>query len=1054
MSNQYKEEHIDTEKGIIAWFARNSVAANLLMFIIIIGGIFGIFRVQKQIFPAFEVNIIAVQVPYLGAAPQEVEEGVILKLEEAIKDIEGIKKLTSTAREGVGSISIEVEDGYDVQNLLDEVKVQVDAIPSFPGNTEKPVVYRIKFPQDVLWVSVYGETTERELKMYAQGIRDEIVSLGGISDVSVVGSRDYEISVEISERKLQEYNLTFSDMVTAIRQSSIDLPGGSIRSDNGDILLRANGQAYNAWDFAKIVLLSRSDGTRLLLGDIATINDGFVEDRQFALFDGKPAISLRVRAVGDQNALQISDSVNEYLDEKRKTIPANLSIDTWGDSSFYLADRLSMMLKNMAFGALLVFIVLSLFLRVKLAFWVILGLPVCFLGTLMVMPASQIDVSINLLSLFGFILVLGIVVDDAIIMGESAYSEIDKKGHSADAVIRGVKKVAMPATFGVLTTIAAFSPMLMVSGTFGVIWKTIGIVVIMCLVFSLIESKLILPAHLVNMKLKPYDPNKANRFQKFRDIFSVGIKTFIQNKYLPFLKKAVKYRYTTLASFIGLFIITIGLFASGLVRWQFFPSIPSDFVRASVELEAGSSLEQRDEAINSMLNAMYKMDDQVVDETGTKAVKHAIAFDNGLLGGVVFVELTKGETRELTDVQIQDIWREYLPEIPGVKNFTIGSPGGPGGGNGLNFEFRSNNVSQLESISKELRSYLGGYAGITEVNDSFSGGSDEIKLELKPEAESLGLSLSQLAQQVRYGFYGAEAQRIQRDDEEIKVMVRYPKEERNSIGNLETMRIRAPNGDDIPFSEVADIELGKGYANIVRVDGNRSVSVTAKVNADVVDTRDLLIDVQSKVIPEMLQRYPEVEFRLQGNSKDEMDAIWSLVQGLLFALIAIYALMAIPLKSYSQPLIIMSVIPFGMVGAIVGHLILGQAVSVLSICGIIALAGVVVNDSLIMVDFVNRARAEGRSLIDSVLKSGSERFRAIILTSLTTFMGLMPIVFERSLQAQVVIPMAISLAFGILFATVITLLLIPALYMILDDFKQLFKRRKEVDLSPPLPEKI
>lgn len=1053
MSGQYEEEHIDTERGIIAWFARNSVAANLLMFIIIIGGIFGIFRVQKQVFPVFEVNVIAVQVPYLGAAPQEVEEGVILKLEDAIKDLEGIKKLTSTAREGAGSISIEVEDGYDVQNLLDEVKVQVDAIPSFPGNTEKPVVYRIKVPQDVLWVSVYGETTERELKQYAQGIRDEIIDLGGISDVSVVGSRDYEISVEISELKLQEYDLTFNDMVTAIRESSIDLPGGSIRSDNGDILLRANGQAYNAWDFAKIVLISRNDGTRLLLGDIATINDGFVEDRQFTLFDGKPAVSLRVRAVGDQNVLQISNSVNAYLVEKRKTMPANLSADTWGDSSFYLADRLSMMLKNMGFGALLVFIVLSLFLRVKLAFWVILGLPVCFLGTLMFMPVSLIDVSINMLSLFGFILVLGIVVDDAIIMGESAYSEIDQKGHSAEAVIRGVKKVAMPATFGVLTTIAAFSPMLMVSGTFGVIWKTIGIVVIMCLVFSLIESKLILPAHLVRMKLKPYDPSRANKFQRFRAFFSVGIKTFITNKYVPFLRKAVKYRYTTLASFVGLLIITIGLFASGLVRWQFFPSIPSDFMQANVELEAGSSVAQRDEAINAMLDAMRKMDDEVADKTGVKAVKHAIAFDNGILGGVVFIELTKGETRELTDVQIQDIWREYLPEIPGVRNFTIGSPSGPGGGNGLSFEFRSDNVSQLENVSKELRSYLGAYAGVTEVNDSFSGGSDEINLSLKPEAEALGLSLSQLAQQVRYGFYGAEAQRIQRDDEEIKVMVRYPKDERNSVGNLETMRVRAPNGDDIPFSEVADIELGKGYANIVRVDGSRSVSVTAKVNADVVDTRDLLIDVQSKVIPEMLERYPEVEFRLQGNSKEETDAIISLAQGFLFALIAIYALMAIPLKSYSQPLIIMSVIPFGVVGAVVGHLLLGQAVSVLSICGIIALAGVVVNDSLIMVDFVNRARAEGRSLIDSVLKSGSERFRAIILTSLTTFMGLMPIVFERSLQAQVVIPMAISLAFGILFATVITLLLIPALYMILDDFKQLFKRKKRIDPSL-LPEKV
>ncbi|MEQ3651813.1 MAG: efflux RND transporter permease subunit [Glaciecola sp.] len=1040
--SQISDNKIDTETGIIAWFTRNSVAANLLMVMIILGGIFGIIRVQKQVFPAFEVNVISVQVPYLGAAPQEVEEGVILKLEEAVKDLEGIKKLTSTAREGVGSLSIEVKDGYDVQTLLDEVKVQVDAIPSFPGNTEKPVVYRIKFPQDVLWVSVYGDTTERELKQYTQSIRDDIANLPGISDVSVVGSRNYEISVEISERKLQEYDLTFNELVNAIRQSSIDLPGGSIRSDNGDILLRANGQAYNAWDFAKVALISRDDGTRLLLGDIATINDGFVEDNQYALFDGKPAVSIRVRAVGDQNALQISKSVNEYLDKKREEMPANIKADTWGDSSFYLADRLNMMIKNMLAGAALVFIVLSLFLRVKLAFWVIVGLPVCFLGTLMFMPMSQVDVSINMLSLFGFILVLGIVVDDAIIMGESAYSEIDKKGHSTESVIRGVKKVAMPATFGVLTTIAAFSPMLMVSGPTSVIWKTIGMVVILCLIFSLIESKLILPAHLAHMKLKPYDPKKANAFQRFRDIFSIGIKTFIKDKYVPFLAKAVRNRYTTLAAFIGMLIVTIGLFSSGLVRWQFFPNIPSDFMQASVELEPGSSIAQRDIAMNAMLDAMYKMDEKVKAETGSNAVKHAIAFDNGTLGGTVFVELTKGETRELTDVQMQDEWRALLPEIPGVRNFNIGNPGGPGGANGLDFEFRSNDIQQLENVAKELRSYLGAYAGITEVTDTFSGGSDEIKLDLKPEAESLGLTLSSLAQQVRNGFYGAEAQRIQRDDEEIKVMVRYPKDERNSIGNLENMRVRAPNGDDIPFREVADIELGKGYANIIRVDGSRSVSVSAKVDTDIVDTRDLTVEVQMKVIPEMLERYPAVEFRLQGNSKDEQDAVVSLAQGFLFALIAIYALMAIPLKSYLQPLIIMSVIPFGMVGAIVGHLIFGQAVSVLSICGIIALAGVVVNDSLIMVDFVNKARAEGHNLMDAVLKSGSERFRAIVLTSLTTFMGLMPIVFERSLQAQVVIPMAISLAFGILFATVITLLLIPSLYLILDDFTGLFKRDK------------
>ena len=1041
-------EHIDTQKGIIAWFARNSVAANLLMTMIILGGLYGAFKVQKQVFPAIVINSISIQVPYLGAAPEEVEQGVILKIEEAIKDLEGIKKLTSFAREGLGSVSIEVEDGYDTQTLLDEVKVQVDAIPSFPANTEKPVVYRGKFPQDVLWVSVYGDTTERELKEYANNMRDEIANLSGVSDVTVFGDRDYEISVEISEQRLQEYNLTFNELVNAIRGSSIDVPGGAIRSDNGDILLRANGQAYNAWDFARIPLLTDADGTRLVLGDIAVIQDGFVEDNQFALFDGKPAMSIRVRAVGDQNALEISQAVNRYIEKKRETMPGNIQADTWGDSSFYLADRLSMMTSNMLQGALLVFIVLSLFLRVKLAFWVIVGLPVCFLGTFALMPTELISVSINMLSLFGFILVLGIVVDDAIIMGESAYSEIDKKGHSTDAVIRGVKRVAMPATFGVLTTIAAFSPMLMVSGTFGVIWKTIGIVVILCLVFSLIESKLILPAHLANMKLKPYDPAKANKFQRFRDIFSIGIKTFIQSKYLPFLERALKYRYTTLASFIAMLMLTAGLFASGLVKWQFFPNIPSDFMMASVELEPGSSLQQRDNALKVLIESMQKMQKDVREESGEDAVKHWLAFDNGPLAGQVFLELTKGEARTLTDTQMQDIWRSHIPEVAGVKNFDVGAPGGgPGGGNQLSFEFRSNNIEQIRQVSQEFRAYLNTYTGITEVTDSFASGSDEIRLNIKPEAEVLGLNLAQLAQQVRYGFYGAEAQRIQRDDEEVKVMVRYPKEERNSIGNLENMRIRAANGDDIPFGAVADIELAKGYSTINRVDGSRAVSVVAKVNTDIVDVRDLMLDANNNVIPELLERYPDVSTRLVGASKDEQEALVSLGLGFLFALFMIYALMAIPLKSYSQPLIIMSVIPFGLVGAIVGHLLLGKAVSVLSICGIIALAGVVVNDSLIMVDFVNRARKEGLNLIEAVVRSGSERFRAIILTSLTTFMGLLPIIFERSLQAQIVIPMAISLAFGILFATVITLLLVPCLYLILNDIKALFKRKPAVNAT-------
>jgi multidrug efflux pump subunit AcrB len=1042
---------IDTKSGIISWFARNSVAANLLMWILIFGGIIGSFTIHKQVFPNLEFNNIIVRVPYLGAAPQEVEEGVVVKVEEAIKDIEGLKKITSTASEGMATFSIEVLEEYDAQIILDEIKVQVDAIPSFPANTEKPVVYRQKATQDVLWVSIYGDANEKTLKEFAKDLRNQMAGLPGLSAVSVVGGRDYEVSVEISEAKLQEYNLTFNELVNAVRRSSIDIPGGAIKSDQGNILLRAKGQAYTGRDFEELVLLTREDGTRLLLGDIATVRDGFVEENNFALFDGKPSMNIRVQAVGDQNALQISKTVNEFLDEIRPTLPANINADTWGDSSFYLADRLEMMLSNMFFGALLVFLVLSLFLKLKLAMWVMVGLPVCFLGALLFMPLEMFNLSINMISLFGFILVLGIVVDDAIIMGESAYTEIDKKGHNIDNVIAGVKKVAMPATFGVLTTIAAFTPMLLVPGTFGVIWKTIGWVVIICLIFSLIESKLILPAHLAHMKYKPYDPSKANAFKRFRDYFSEGIKRFITNSYTPFLQSAIKHRYITLSAFIAMLIITAGLFGGGIVRFAFFPNIPSDFMMGTVELEPGSSVNQRNEAIYTLLDSLNQMDKEMADEFGEPVVKHAIAFENGTTSGQILVELTKGETRDVDAFAIHQRWRDKLPEIAGIKSIDVGSPGGgPGGGADITFEFSGENLTQLRAATQELKTHLSSFNGVADINDSFSGGSDEIRLNIKPQAEALGLSLDGLATQVRFGFYGAEAQRIQRADEEVKVMIRYPQDQRSSIGHLENMRIRTPTGEEIPFSEVADIEMAQGYGSIIRVDSNRSITVSAKADKGKIDPNEVATTVQKEFIPGLLERYPSVDFRLEGASKEQGEALASLAQGFGFALFAIYALMAVPLKSYSQPIIIMSVIPFGLVGAIVGHLLLGHAVSVLSLCGIIALSGVVVNDSLIMVDFVNRARREGYNIKEAVIQAGSQRFRAIILTSLTTFMGLMPIVFEKSLQAQIVIPMAISLAFGILFATVITLLLVPSLYLILDDVKKLL-RRLALFMFPPKP---
>ncbi len=1026
---------INTETGLIPWFARNHVAANLLMVALIIGGILSAFAIKKEVFPSMMLDMVSIRVPYLGAAPQEVEEGVILKIEEAIENVEGIKKMTSTASEGMGNVLIEVQDGYDPLILLDEIKVLVDAIPSFPDNTEKPVIYQPKITRDVLRVALYGDVSERELKETAKDLRDDIAGLEGVTSVEVSGARDYEVSIEVSEPRLQEHNLTFNDIVNAVRRTSIDLPGGRVRSENGDILLRTKGQAYTGAEFAEILLVNRSDGTRLTLGDVATINDGFIDEPRFSLFDGKPTVNVVVKAIGDEDALYIADTVKAFVEGQRDLLPANMKMDVWRDSSFYLYDRLELMLNNMSFGAILVFLVLTLFLQLRLAFWVIVGIPVCFLGTLVFMPMEMVDVSVNMISLFGFILVLGIVVDDAIIMGESAYTEIDEHGHSTENVIRGVQRVAMPATIGVITTIIAFIPLLMVDGPSSTIWKSIGWVVIICLVFSLVESKLILPAHLAQMRQRKL--KRKNAWKRFTDSISNHLKRFIKERYTPFVRKAIQYRYHTLSLFFSVMIIMFGLFGSGIARFVFFPNIPSDSIQSSLTMEAGASIEQRNAVMRQIEAALLKTDDQLREEYGESILQHYVIYGTSSAEAVLIAELSKGEKREVDGFEIGRAWRKNLPELPGVEKLDIGGGGGPGPqGKDISFTLNGRNLDELQAVANRLMDELRNYDGVVDVGDNFSSGGDELRFSMKPEAEALGLRLNDLAQQVRFGFYGAEAQRIQRDDEEIKVMVRYPKEARTSLAQFEEMRIRTNNNQAIPFSDVAFVEKSKAYSAIVRIDGVRAISVEAGADKTRINPQNIVRDLQDEFIPDLLQTYPSVNIELGGASEQERDSLGSLFQGFGFALIAMYVLMAVTLRSYSQPLMIMSVIPFGIIGAIIGHLLLGYPVSILSMCGIVALSGVVVNDSLILVDFVNRARAEGQSMLESAVGAGAARFRAIVLTSLTTFIGLIPIVSETSLQAKIVIPMAISLAFGILFATVITLILVPCLYLVVDDTKR------------------
>ncbi|WP_417360446.1 efflux RND transporter permease subunit [Gallaecimonas pentaromativorans] len=1025
----------EKQKGVIAWFTHNTVAANLLMAVIIIGGIVSALLIRKEVFPQLDLPYISIQVPYPGAAPQEVEEGIVLKVEEAIENIEGIKEVKSTASEGNASIQVEVEPSYNTTEVLNEIKIRVDAIPTMPEQAEKPVIYEIRPEQEVIWVQVYGDLTERGFKEYAKSIADDLKDLPGITRADVQGSRNYEVGIEVSEDKLRKYGLTLDEVARAVRNSSVDMPGGSIKSATGDILLRAKGKAYRGYQFDKITLLTRSDGTRVLVNDVAKVIDGFVEQDSFARFNGKPGVSIGVVAVGDQDALKIAEAVKKYVADKKKNLPAGVQLDYWGDSSKFLSDRLDMMLSNMVMGGILVFLVLSLFLQVRLAFWVMMGIPVCFLGTLLMMHLPMFDITINMMSLFGFILVLGIVVDDAIVIGESVHSEIEERGAGVDNVIRGAQKVAVPATFGVLTTVAAFAPMLMVTGFMGAIFEAIGVVVILCLVFSLIESKFILPAHLKHVRISHGE--SKNPLVRLKARFNRGFDNMVLNYYRPALNWCLRYRYITVSVFIAMMILVAGLVASGNVRFVFFPNIPSDFVQGRLEMVSGTASTQTNQTLEKLQEALWRVDDRLKRETGNRVVKHVYVWNQSTTEGRFVVELTSSESRSIGTFKLADMWRQEIGQLPGVKTLKINaSINGDSGGGAIAFTIRGKNLDELKAATGELKAAMAKYDGVFDIEDSLSSGNLEVRLKIKPAAQALGLSLTDLARQVREGFYGAEVQRIQRDDEEVKVMVRYPLAERESLANLENMRIRTSDGSEVPFSYVADVELGDGYSRISRVDGVRAVTVSADADKNKVEPSKVIGELMKDVVPGLKAKYPGISLRMSGEAQDEADNNTQLLLGALLALFVIYALLAIPLNSYLQPFIIMSVIPFGIIGAIVGHWLLGLSVSVLSLFGIIALSGVVVNDSLVMVDFVNQARKEGVAIRQAVVDSGIKRFRAIMLTSLTTFLGLVPIVTETSLQAQIIIPMAVSLAFGILFATVITLVLVPALYLILEDFKK------------------
>ena len=1039
----------------IRWFAHNPVAANLLMTLLLLGGAAGAYLTNQEEFPSFDIPAVTVNVPYLGAAPVEVEKGVCVRIEEAIEGVEGVKKIMGDATEGMCSVFAEMEIDADEILVLNEIKSRVDGINSFPQETEKPIVSKLTIARRVVQVAVSGDATERLLKEIARDLRDELAAVEGISQVSVDYIRPYEISIEVSEQTLRAYGITLEQVSRAIRQSSFDMPGGSIRSRSGEILIRTTGQAYYGEEFADVVVLTRNDGTRVMLSDIAEIRDTFQEGDLMAEFNGSRAAMVNVSQVGSEDLIKIAKDAQQVVADYQRQLPPGVTTDIWINTSLELQERMSVLTRNAGGGLILVLLILALFLQFRLAMWVAIGIPVALMGTLAFLPGM--DITISTMTVMGFILVLGIVVDDAIVVGERVYGHEQMGKSRLDAAIEGTWEVSVPVIFGVLTTIAAFLPLILVQGRMAEFFSPIGWVVIFALVCSIIESQLILPSHLAHRSTKVATQGLSKKWNDFQGGLADALESFSRNRYQPFVRLVTQWRYAAAAVCLGLLIIALAMILSGRIVFGFFPAVEGNRVYAGLEMPEGVSAETTLEAARRIELAAQRLNEELTLELGLSEplVQNTLVSvgqevdRNGPgrpmtagrsnIAEVVIDLVVLEERNNLSAKIVANRWREAVGAIPDAVNLRFDadtySTGAP-----IAYQLRGDDVDELRRAAEELKAELSRFNGVFDISDSFRSGKQEVQLALLPEARNLGLTLSDLANQVRGAFYGAEAQRIQRGQDDVRVMVRFPEAERKSIGNLEDMYIRTPNGSQVPFYSVAQFDIGRGYSRINRLDGKRQVEVRADVDRSAVTPEEISAAVRAELLPQFRQRYPDIDIQLGGEQEERAEALGGLAIGSLFSLVIIYGLLAIPLRSYLQPLVIMSVIPFGAVGAITGHYVLDQQLMFFSALGIVALSGVVVNASLVLVDYANRQRREGMETVEAILKATSVRFRPIILTSVTTFVGLIPLMSTSTPATAPFLPMAISLAWGVLFATVITLLLVPCLYLMVEDFLQLLPK--------------
>ncbi len=1051
---------------ILRRFIDNPVLANMLTILILVGGLVAWFAIPRELFPEFSTDRITVTVAYPRASPAEIEESITQKVEEAVNGLEGVKEVTSTAREGVGTVTLELYTGTDVDKLLDEVKSEVDKI-DFPLDAEDPTTVEVTLKRHIIHVAVATEVdpvtgrdraSARTLKRLAEEVRDDLQDLPEISQVSVSGTRDYEISVEVSEATLRRYEMTLAEIAAAIRRSAFDIPAGNVKTRGGELAIRIVGKRRWAEEFRDIVLRSKPDGSVITLGQVARIRETF-EDRDIGgQFDGKNAVLVSAYKTEDEDSIEIAQAVRQYVQQKKKQLPDGVTLGTWADYSRLISDRLDLLVRNGFWGIILVVAILWIFLGGRLAFWVALGIPVSLMGTMIVLAGG--NMTLNMMSMFALIMALGLIVDDAIVVGENIFARTEEGMSRKEAARTGVRQVIWPVVGAVATTWLAFVPLLFIEGVMGRFISILPVVVITALAFSLIECLLILPPHLAHSPLegirKALGPDRQpgadradrppGRYAAMRRRIEGGLQWFIARVFLPVHKFAIRFRYATVALFVAMLILLAGAYAGGFIRRTFFPKVDSDTVVADLVMPTGTSIETTAEIARGINKAALQLNDQFQTTDGSPMVRNVYSLlgqqarggETGAHVAEIIVELAGAEVRPTRSQEIVEQWRANVGTVAGALKLTFGAQRGGPGGKALEIRLLGPSTDYLKPAAKDLKQRLAKFSGVYDIEDDALPGKKEVQISLKPaRAATLGVSLETVASAVRDAFEGNESVEIQRGRDEVEVNVRYPEAQRRSLADLEQMRIETPAGRRVGIGQVATLSMRQGYTTLRRVGRDSVVTVSADLDEQRANAENIFAELRKEEYFSSLRgRFPRLDYDLRGQRQQRAESLGSLKVWYPVALVGIFTILAAIFRSYFQPLIIMVAIPFGLLGAVLGHVIMGLDITLLSLFGMVALTGIVVNDSLVLIDLVNTRVRAGGPILESVFSSARDRFRAIFLTTATTVAGMTPLLLEQSFQAQFLKPMVVSLAFGLLFATLLTLLVVPCLYVIGDDVRR------------------